>query len=541
MELSSLSALLLFHLISTCNGSTEIKDSINSSNQISFYKLEIYVDTDRKQISGHSEIYFKDFKSSNPIILDLDTALSICEIKAVTGIPIPYERNGNKVLIKNVDLSNNTQFTDSLSYLSIKYSGKPRVSGNPPWESGFVWQTDSLKHPFVGVCSQLGGSGLWMPCIDTWAHKFDSAQITIIAPDGLVGVSNGRLKTIEHIDSVTRYTWLITYPILPYLVTFYLADYSHLDTVFYGDTMFDVGFYINKGHENISRTHFSQLWLILRTYESLFGPYPFPASGLKIVEAPYLGMENQTAIGYGNHFKEGYMGFNVSGIDFHYDFVLLHELSHEWWGNSVSVTSPNDLWINEGLATYCEALFVERNMGYKLSQEYINYDLDYLIQSQSPLCDTIGKLQYNISLYHKGSAVFNTLRHIVDNDSLWFSFFKDIQQQFRYRSINTQTLQSFCMQYFNRDLNGFFNQYVYSADIPVLLLKVDPDNSHKIYYKWKRIIPGFILPLSFVSSGIKITLLPTNEWQSVSIDESIDELAAAIRSEYLLRIINSKN
>jgi len=247
----------------------------------------------------------------------------------------------------------------------------------------------------------------------------------------------------------------------------------------------------------------------MEAYEYYFGKYPFYNSGFKMIEVPYIGMEHQSAIAYGNNFKNGYRGLDFSGIGLEYDYIILHEIAHEWWGNSVSAESKNDMWINESLATYSETLLVEYVRGYEDAMVYLNHDLYYILRNNNPICDTVNGSIYGTDMYNKGSALWNTLRHIVNDDNKWMCFLRTLHDNYKYKTLSTKEILIFINEYFQEDYNYIFDQYVFSPDIPVLELFMDDISKDSVLsYRWTTCVDEFRMPIRIDTENGSINITP---------------------------------
>ncbi len=502
---------------------------------VKYYSLFLDIDPEKKHISGYNTIFFSLLNNHDTLEFYLDHRLEIDSITGQTGTTVDFSRTNDCIRIS----TNIFKLPASvMPNLTVFYHGMPKTSTFPPWDGGFVWEKDVTGLDFVGVVCQLEGAQLWWPNKNDWADKPDSITFSIQVPAGLQAISNGILKKTDTIgQSKIRYTWFSPYPMLPYNLTVYIGNYSHFreDTSSIVDSL-TLDFYVLRDHLEAAKQHFSQVGEIIEVYEKYFGEYPFPKTGYKLVEAPYLGMEHQTAIGYGNKFKNGYAGFNFAPFPFNYDYMILHETAHEWWGNSVSVKTMNDLWISESIATYCESLFVENKLGYDSAASYIMSDVHHLLMNASSLSDTVNGTVYGTDLYFKGSSVWHTFRNIVNDDAKWFAFLRELQADFRYKCISTTELISYVNRFFKYDYTGFFDQYVYNPKIPVL--EFQHETRSKTYcFKWSSCIPGFDMPLKIETQHQSFTIHPTTEWQSLPHIADLSMCMKNLNRRYLIQTV----
>jgi len=505
---------------------------------VTYYHLVIKPDFIREQITGSVSITFQLIFKSDSIRIDLDTNFQINSINITGGLSIPFTRTDQQILIPTNCLYSKDLFHNSIT---IEYSGSSRGTNLAPWDSGIIWDKDSKGAPFVGVSCQLEGAKTWWPCKDVWNDKPDSVEIVLIVPQLLSAISNGILRVKRELDTSIEYTWFEEYPILPYNVTFYIGRYVEIkDYLFYDKDSVPLIYFVLEENIEKARQHFQQIKQMVTVYQDLFGKFPFYKTGLKIVEAPYLGMEHQTAIGYGNKFNDGQSGFDFSGIGLKEDYVLLHEIPHEWWGNSVSANAKNDIWINESLATYSESLYIESLHGLDTALLYINFDRANTFQNKYPLYDTIVGSVYSIDMYFKGSAIWNTLRTVVDNDSLWFSFFKSIQKDFKFNTISTAELIQYINNYFQNDYTVFFQQYIYNNSIPILEMKRDSIDPEILSYRWKSCVNGFEMPLIYHDKQETFIMNPGNDWTSQKIPINDFDLVPYLSFRYLINVVGTK-
>jgi aminopeptidase N len=506
---------------------------------VKYYSLFLEIDPEKKNISGYNTIFFSILKDHDTLVFYLDHRLEIDSIICHTGAIIEYSRINDCIKIPTNALKIPTS---GLPNLTVFYHGKPKSSTFPPWEGGFVWEKDSTGLDFIGVVCQLEGAKLWWPNKNDWADKPDSITFSIQVPAGLQAISNGRLKRTDSLgQNKIRYTWFSQYPILPYNLTVYVGNYRHFrEYISNNIDSLTLDFYVLQNHLQVAKQHFSQVGEIIHVYEKYFGKYPFPKDGYKLVEAPYLGMEHQTAIGYGNKFKAGYSGFNFAPFPFKFDYAILHETAHEWWGNSLSAKTVNDLWINESFATYSESLFVENLFGYDSAALYVMNDVHYLLKNTFPLVDTIKGTIYGNDLYFKGSSIWYTFRNVLNDDAEWFRFLREIQSDYRYKCISTTELINYINQFFNYNYTSFFEQYVFNPQIPVLEIQ-KKTGSETYGFRWSSCIPGFDMPLKIETPHQTINIHPNTDWQYFSNITDLSTCMKKLNKRYLIKTVLKKD
>ncbi|MBN2762176.1 MAG: M1 family metallopeptidase, partial [Bacteroidales bacterium] len=417
------------------------------------------------------------------------------------------------------------------------YEGQPVIATKPPWEGGFVWKKDKDKKPWIGVACELAGASLWWPLKDHISDEPDSVQLTVSTPQGLFCVSNGILS--DHISEDNReiFTWKTRYPINTYNVTLYIGNYRHFQLPYLkDDTVYQLDFYVLPYNLEKAQTHFQQVIDIIRFYESAFGEYPWWDEGYKLVESPYEGMEHQTAIAYGNRYK------NRFGSSF--DYIILHETAHEWWGNSVSAGDYAEIWLHEGFATYSEALYVEHTEGHKAYLDYLSL-YSIFIKNKRPM---IGPFDVNYwdykdtDVYMKGALTLHTLRNIINNDSVFFDIIKTFYSRYKYSIVTSRDFISLVNKKTNDDLNWFFDQYLYSRICPQMEWNYVYDKLHDCYefsYRWNNTSSDLNIPVSIRSGGIEYTLYPTLKTQTLKISTGND-IAMNIENSYISLKKNKK-
>ena len=500
-----------------------------SCYDVYFYDLNLVINLGAKYIQGHNTIYFKVVKDFYKMQIDLYRNFVIDSI-VMHHVNVKYKRDSNALLInfKNTRWLGENDVKDSghlvlkegqKDSIKICYHGNPQVAKRPPWDGGFIWSKDSLGNPWVGVACEGTGASLWWPCKDHMSDKPDSMRMTFAVPYGLTCVSNGRLRRKEELyNGYTRFTWFVSKPIINYDVTFNLGDYAHIsDKYISGKDTLDLNYFVLKYNEQKARKQFAQVKPMLACYEKFFGKYPFYKDDYKLVEADYWGMEHQSCVAYGNHYMNNPFGF---------DFIIIHESAHEWWGNSLSCSDPADMWLHEAFATYAEALYLECTQDYKTSIKYL-YTEQKRIGNKYPI---IGPYDVNFQgtendddEYFKGAWMLHTFRHVINNDSLFFSILKGLQEKFKYSSTNTDSVIAYINKIGGKDYTPFFNEYLHEAKAPIFEYKLtNAGKSTIVFYRWDSVADGFNMPLK-VTSAVNdsgktyITITPKKNWLSMRL------------------------
>ena len=485
---------------------------------VDYYHLNLDVDPTAKFISGYNDVYFTVLSTSQIMQLDLFEHMSIDSIIYLNET-CTYFREYDAFFIKFPQ----TFKVGTQHQVRVYYHGSPIEALNPPWDGGFVWKEDTAGLPWVGVACQGMGASSWWPCKDHLSDKPDSVRVTCSVPNELRFVGNGNLESDFEKAEKRISTWKVSYPINTYNVSLNIANYSHLKDEYVSnlDTL-SLDYYVLKGNEKIAQKQFEQVKPMLAVYEVLFGPYPFWDDGYALVETPYLGMEHQSAIAYGNKFMPGYLGRYPGDMDF--DFIVIHESGHEYWGNSVSMNDIADMWIHESFCTYSEALYVEKIYGYEKMLAYLVYQRDF-IDGGSPILGhrDVNSEGNSIDMYYKGSWMLHSIRNTISNDSLWFSILKGLAQKFEKGSCDGADVIDYICKQSKIDLRPIFNQYLSYSDLPVLKYKFKKQKGvMRFYYKWDAASKLFDMPIQIRLYGEReLRLLPSAKYQFIEIENTI--------------------
>ncbi|MCU4189232.1 M1 family metallopeptidase [Flavobacterium sp. HXWNR29] len=471
------------------------------------YNLDIQVLPRTKKIEGNNEIIFKVVDNTSKIQIDLFENMQIDSIVWNTK-KLTYKREFDAVFVKfPSELPKG-----STQNIKIYYQGNPKVAKNAPWDGGFVFSTDTKKQPWIGVAVQGTGASLWYPVKDTQTDEPDNgASVKVAVPDGLMNVSNGRFLGSEKLaNNFTRWDWEVKNPINTYNITLNIGDYVHIHDNHNG---LDLDYYVLRENEEKARKHFEDdVKPMLDCFQSKFGKYPFWEDGYKLVETPYLGMEHQSAVAYGNKYKKGYMGFDMSGtgVGMKFDYITIHETGHEWFGNSITSKDIADMWIHEGFTTYTETVFVECTQGYDAAMKYINGQSKN-VRNDKPIIGQFGvNREGSGDMYYKGSLLLNTLRHVVNNDTKWWAILLKYSETYKKQIIDTPTVIAFFNAETGRNLTPIFNQYLNYKSIPQLEIK---GYKNRFQYRWKTEEPNFEMPVDIMIGDKKVRLNATNEWK----------------------------
>jgi aminopeptidase N len=474
------------------------------------YDLDIKINPQEKSIRGFNDITFKVIEDTPKIQLDLFENMVVDSI-VLDGKKLQYQREFDAVFVK----FQQPLLKDSLQKIHFYYSGNPIIAKRAPWDGGFVFDKDSNGKDWIGTAVQGTGASLWFPCKDSQTDEPDfGCTIKVAVPNGLMNVSNGRLIRQEDLkNGYTRWDWEVRNPINNYDITLNIGDYIHFGENYKG---LDIDYYVLRENEAKARLQFEQVKPMMDCFQNKFGTYPFLEDGYKLVETHYLGMEHQSAVAYGNKYQNGYLGGDLSGtgIGMLFDFIIIHESGHEWFGNSITSKDVADMWIHEGFTCYTESVFVECEYGYEKAQQYIN-GLKRNIQNDKPI---IG--QYGVSnegsgdMYYKGALMLNTIRHIINDDAKWWKILLKYSENFHHKIIDTQTAVDFFNTETRINLTPIFNQYLKHKEIPVL--KIGVKKKHLIL-QWSTEENNFKMPVEVNIDGETKRFSVTNEWTDTKL------------------------
>lgn len=490
---------------------------------VRFYHLDVRIDPADSSVRGSNAIVFDAVRPFTRMQVDLFATMAIDGI-TLDGDPAPvsFTREADAVFIE----LRSPLATGSRHTLRIAYGGKPIAAERPPWQGGFIWDRDSAGRPWVMVTCQGTGASLWWPTKDHQADEVDSMLISITVPPGLTDISNGRLRSTEKLtDGWTRYNWFVSYPINTYNVTVNIGVYAHFTDMYQGKVPLTLDFYVLPENLGKAKAHFAQVKPMMACFERFFGPYPFPRDGYKLVESSHTGMEHQSAVAYGNHYLGGYRGRAPSAAGLKFDFIIIHETAHEWWGNCITAKDVADMWIHESFGAYAEALFVECQDGYAEALKYINGKKSN-VGNRSPIIGPFNVAREGSGdMYDKGQLVLNTLRSVIDNDALWFDILRGMMAKFWMQTVTGEDIMGYVNAWTGRDFGPFFDQYLRHTKIPVLEVSSwKKGNTSGARYRWRADAKGFSMPVRVTTGkGTWGWITPTTEWQTMGLGDLAPE------------------
>ena len=480
---------------------------------INYYHLNVKIDIDNKAISGSNEFNFTATADFSKLQFDLFSNLQIEKV-VYKGTELPFKREFNAVFITFPSIIKK----GTKDKFEVWYSGNPVIARNPPWDGGFIFSKDKSGNPWVSVACQGFGASSWWPTKEHQSDEPDSVLLSISVPKGLQEVSNGKLRNVVDLpDGYKQYNWIISNPVNNYNITFYTGKYAHWTDQYQGENgNLSLDYWALKEDSLQARTHWdADVKRMLKSFEHWFGPYPFYKDGYKLVQAPHLGMEHQSAIAYGNHFKQGYSGKDLSGSGWglKFDFIVIHESGHEWFGNNITSKDIADMWIHESFTNYSEALFVESYYGKQAATEYV-VGIRKNIHNDIPI---IG--HYNVNnegsgdMYYKGANMVHMIRQLISNDEKFRSILRGLNRTFYHQTVTTAQIENYMAKQSGLKLNKVFDQYLRTIQIPTLNYKF---NNNELSYRWTTAIDGFDMPVKVsLKPGSFDFIYPTSEWKTI--------------------------
>lgn len=495
-----------------------------ANNDLLYYHLDVRLDPAKKFISGKNTIRFRMLKSGKRIQLDLNESLSIDKI-LLGETPLHYERDTRAVF---VDFPTSLQ-AGRIYSIDFYYSGHPAETGR---FGGITFKKDASGHDWINTACENIGSSIWWPSKDQWPDEVENMDISVAIPNGLVDVSNGKFVGKTDLgDGYTRWDWHVHYPINSYDVSLNIGNYTHFSDKL-GTLPLD--YYVLPEDLDKAKAQFSQAKGMLEAFQHYFGPYPFAKDGYKLVQAPYSGMEHQSAVTYGNLFKNGYMGRDWTGVGIspRFDFIIIHESGHEWFGNAVTAADPADMWIHEGWTTYLESLYVEYHWGKADAIKYLSGYREKVFNLRPIVAERGVNAEPTQDQYFKGALMLNTLRSIINDDAKWWTLIHNFYQHFQYKNIYTEDVIAYFNLHTGMDLTPVFNQYLRHTQIPRLELLFTKD-SGTVLYKWSVDEKNFAMPVRVGDPEHWQIIRPTTEWQTMQTPLNKDQFQVATNLYYV--------
>ena len=494
------------------------------------YDLHVKFNLEDSSISGWNIITFKVLKKGNLMQIDLQEPLVIDSIFEINETPSEpkrtaykkekvksYYKDGNAYFVSTTN--NNLQTTNKLI---VYYHGKPHVAKNAPWDGGIVWARDKNKNPWISIACEGLGASVWYPCKDHQSDEPDSAELHITAPSELVSVGNGRLRSkIDNKDGTSTYSWAVVNPINNYCIIPYIGKYVNFNEVYKGEKgNLDMNYWVLDYNLEKAKKQFTDAPKMMKAFEYWFGPYPFYEDGYKLVDAPHPGMEHQSAIAYGNSYQNGYYGrgdLSGTGWGMKWDFIIVHESGHEWFGNNITSKDIADMWIHESFANYSETLFTEYYYGKKAASEYV-IGIRKRIVNDIPIIGPYGVNKEGSSdMYYKGGNMLHTIRQIINNDEKFRMILRGLNKTFYHKTVTSKQVEDYINKNSGIDFSKVFDQYLRTIMIPTLEYKIQKRN---LFYRWTNCVKGFNMPVKIILLKNQYSFIyPTEIFKQIKIND----------------------
>src|SRR3954470_19241659 len=504
---------------------------------VTYYDLNVRLNPRDSSFSGWNRIFYRAVQPGRMMQLDLQDPLELDSV-VQDGKRLEARRDDGAYL---VTLPTSPQPGAAAPPVTAYYHGYPG-RGRPARSSGVVWAEDSLGAPWIATTDQLIGASVWWPLKDFAGDEPDSQRIAVTVPDSLVEVSNGRLRgSVRNPDGSTPYECFVSAPINSYGVAVSAGRYTHFGDTLRGESgPLTLDFWALAPHLDTARVIWAQAKPMLACFEHWLGPYPWYADGYKLIEAPYLGMEHQSGIAYGNKFLPGYLGRDLSGtgLGLEWDYIVIHESAHEWFGNSISTREPGDLWVHEAFATYAEGLYTECRHDRAAGARYL-IGLRQGIRNTGPIAGPRGVAGwYNGDMYFKGANVLHTIRQLVNDDEKWREILRGLSRTFRHRTVTGADIEDYITRESGLDLARVFEQYLTTTTVPALEYRME---SGTLSYRWADVVPGFAMRVRVVIPGRgERWLRPTEAWQRLQVPAGAGTAAADLQVDENFYVVSRK-
>jgi len=479
---------------------------------LAYYHLDIKVNPEEKSIKGKNTIQYKVLENHSVIQVDLQPPLKLTKATQ-NGKDLEIKHDGNAHFITLID----KQIIGAINSVTVHYEGIPKEAIRAPWDGGVSWKKDSNGNHFIATSCQGLGASVWWPNKDHMYDEVDSMLISVNVPSKLMNVSNGRLRKVEQFGDTKTYHWFVKSPINNYGVNINIGDYVNFSEVYDGMAgNLDMDYYVLRDNLEKAKVHFKDAPKMMKAFEHWFGQYPFYVDSFKLVEVPYLGMEHQSSITYGNQYKKGYLGNDLSGTGWglKFDFIIIHEAGHEWFANNITNKDIADMWIHESFTAYSENLFLDYYYGKEASADYV-IGTRKNIANDKPIIGKyygVNKKGSGTDMYYKGANMLHTLRQLIEDDEKWRQILNDLNTTFYHQTVTTKEVEDYMSKEYGIDLTEFFNQYLRTTKIPTLEYSI---KKKELKYRWINIVDGFDMPIQVNIGGNQQWIYPKAEWQTI--------------------------
>ncbi|WP_335966417.1 M1 family metallopeptidase [Galbibacter sp. PAP.153] len=484
---------------------------------LNYYDLDVTVKPDEKYISGFNTIRYLVLNTNQVMQIDLQPPLKI-ENVTQNGKKLDFTNDGNAHFITLKEKQKVGDYNEIIVY----YSGHPKEAIRAPWDGGFSWKKDKNGKDFIATSCQGLGASVWWPNKDHMYDEVDSMKISVTVPKDLTEVSNGRLIGVDEHKETKTFHWFVSNPINNYGVNINIGDYVHFGEVYQGEKgPLDMDYYVLSYNLDKAKEQFKQAPKMMEAFEHWFGPYPFYEDSYKLVEVPYLGMEHQSSVTYGNKYENGYLGRDLSGTGWglKFDFIIIHESGHEWFANNITYKDIADMWVHESFTAYSENLYLDYYFGKEASAEYV-IGTRKAIRNDIPI---IGKYDVNNEgsgdMYYKGANMLHTLRQLVEDDEKWRSILRGLNKDFYHQTVKTKQIEDYLSEKTGIDLSAFFNQYLRTVMVPNLNYKIE---GKTLSYKYTDVVENFDMPVQVLVNGEEQWIQPNKDWQELTAKTNIN-------------------
>ena len=481
---------------------------------VAFYDLRVAIQPRDSSIRGSNAITYRVLEPATDMQIDLMTPLEV-DSMVQDGRALEVRRDGNAFFVTLTA----PQPAGAEKVVTVYYHGKPRAAARPPWEGGFTWGADSLGRPWVVTSDQGVGASIWWPNKDTQADEPDSQRVSVTVPKPMQDIGNGRLRKARvNKDGTITYEWFVSQPLNNYAVAINAGSYAHWSEVYEGEGgKLTLDFYPLDYHLADAKRQWAQVKPMLQCFEHWFGPYPWYEDGYKLIETSHLGMEHQSAVAYGNGFQNGYRGrdLSTSGYGLKWDFIIVHESAHEWWGNNLTTRDIADMWVHEGFANYAEGLYTECRFGKTAGAEY-TLGSRFNLLGERPIVTEYGvNASPPLDQYYKGGNMLHTIRQLVNDDERWRGILRGLNTTLRHQTVTGRQVEEFISAQAGMDLRKVFDQYLRTAEIPVFDYRIAGDS---LWYRWQSVVPGFDMPLRVTTGPGQLGFIkPGTRWKSTPL------------------------
>jgi aminopeptidase N len=498
---------------------------------VEFYDLHLALDPSDSTIRGWNGITYRVTGRPREMQIDLQEPLRVDSVLQ-QGRRLRFRRDGNAVFIQG----DGRQRVGGTGTVVVYYSGRPKVAANPPWDGGLIWSRGPEGEPWISVACQGLGASVWWPTKDTQADEPDSQRVALTVPDSLQAIANGRLRGVERgPDGSATWEWFVASPINNYVVSAYVGRYARIDETFAGEQgPLTLALWPLAAHLERARAQFTQVQPVLRCFERWFGPFPWYRDGYQLIESPHLGMEHQSAVAYGNGYVNGYKGKDASGTGWGltWDFIIVHETAHEWFGNNLTTADIADMWVHESFANYAESIYTECRYGAEAGAAY-QIGTRSLVQNDRPIVGPFGvNARGSGDMYPKGGNMLHTIRHVIGDDEKWRGILRGLNTDLRHRVVTGREVREYISAKAGVPLGKVFEQYLNTTKLPVFEYRLE---GARLTYRWAEVVPGFDMPMQVrVAPDRFVRLAPRDTWQTTTLPLRHPEDFALDRNFYVV-------